>query len=571
METTPTRVISYFDGEKQHLIPLFQRPYTWDDKKWKILWEDVMVQYPQNQAESETEHFMGAIVSAPVVSVPVGVQKFLVIDGQQRLITISIFLAVLRDVLKEKDSVASQKIHNLFLTNQYAQDNDNLLKIVPTNSDRDLYRRIIFGEDLIGNDKASLMVKAYKFFQAKLKSTVTDEDNKKVNPSRVLEVLEKNLRVVMINLGEKDDPYLIFESLNFKGQPLTQADLVRNYILMKFRHSIQAGGEQEKIYNTYWKPIEECLDNDQNMLTIFLQSYVKRNGKNVLARDMYIELKSIIEKLTSADAIEKEIGQIKRYFNYFKTIIAPDESEIGQRLQAIVDLKIRKESPAYPLLLKLFEKQAENKMADGELLACLMRLESFIVRRSICGISQKSLNIHFLSWCAQMPENTFDDWLWERMSKGTGSAVFPSDEDVKKAFLEQKQYNAVKSITCKHILWSLEKTFQHKEEIADSSKISIEHVMPQELSKEWKNYLGKNWHEIHKEYLHTFGNLTLTGYNSELSNAPFDEKKRTYADSHFELTLQIATNERWGIDEIKKRAGELALKAISLWPGPQTQ
>ena len=530
-----------------------------------------MVQYPQNQAESETEHFMGAIVSAPVVSVPVGVQKFLVIDGQQRLITISIFLAVLRDVLKEKDSVASQKIHNLFLTNQYAQDNDNLLKIVPTNSDRDLYRRIIFGEDLIGNDKASLMVKAYKFFQAKLKSTVTDEDNKKVNPSRVLEVLEKNLRVVMINLGEKDDPYLIFESLNFKGQPLTQADLVRNYILMKFRHSIQAGGEQEKIYNTYWKPIEECLDNDQNMLTIFLQSYVKRNGKNVLARDMYIELKSIIEKLTSADAIEKEIGQIKRYFNYFKTIIAPDESEIGQRLQAIVDLKIRKESPAYPLLLKLFEKQAENKMADGELLACLMRLESFIVRRSICGISQKSLNIHFLSWCAQMPENTFDDWLWERMSKGTGSAVFPSDEDVKKAFLEQKQYNAVKSITCKHILWSLEKTFQHKEEIADSSKISIEHVMPQELSKEWKNYLGKNWHEIHKEYLHTFGNLTLTGYNSELSNAPFDEKKRTYADSHFELTLQIATNERWGIDEIKKRAGELALKAISLWPGPQTQ
>lgn len=559
METTPAQVISYFNGEKQYLIPLFQRQYRWEKDSWATLWEDVMVQYEQYQPESESAHFMGAIVSVPAVSVPVGVTKYLVIDGQQRLVTISILLAALRDALKKDDPGSSQRIQNLFLTNQYAKDEDNRLKIVPTNLDRELYRKIMYDENF--QEQEELMVGAYKFFVNKLTSKATDDEDDLINPSRVLEVLEKSLQVVMINLGDKDDPYLIFESLNFKGQPLTQADLVRNYILMKFRHSIGAGGEQDEIHRLYWKPIEESLGDN---ITDFLWYYVRRNGKNVLVKGLYTELKSIIENLDNTEDIKEEIKRVKRHAEYFKQVISPDTStEKGRRLKTLNDLKV---TTAYPFLLKLFEKQHENKMDDDGMLACLKWIESFVIRRSICGIPTNALNKLFLSWCAQIPEANFDSWLWKTMSEGTRSKAFPNDAELEKAFVEYAQY---KKPTCKHVLWALEESFQHKEEAANTALITIEHVMPQELSTQWKEYLGKNWNTIHTNYLDTFGNLTLTGFNSELSNSTFDEKKRRYADSHFELTLQIARTEHWTKDEIESRARMLAQRAISLWAGPK--
>jgi uncharacterized protein with ParB-like and HNH nuclease domain len=214
MEASPTKVIQYFNGEKQHLIPLFQRPYTWKESNWQSLWDDLMVQY--DLGESST-HFMGAIVSVPAYSVPVGVNKHLIIDGQQRLTTVSLILCALRDCL---DQNSAARIQEVYLTNRFRELEDTL-KFVPTQADRDVYREIALDRQIPNND--SLMVKAYHFFKDRLNTDI-DANDKLVIPAKVLTTLEHCLQVVMINLGNDDDPYLIFESLNCKGQALTQAD-----------------------------------------------------------------------------------------------------------------------------------------------------------------------------------------------------------------------------------------------------------------------------------------------------------------------------------------------------------
>jgi uncharacterized protein with ParB-like and HNH nuclease domain len=219
MEASPARVIQYFNGEKQNLIPLFQRPYTWTDGHWQALWDDLMVQYEVGDAGT---HFMGAIVSVPARSVPVGVSKYLIIDGQQRLTTISILLCVLRDCL---DSNSASRIQEVYLTNRF-RDPEDTLKFVPTQADRDVYRAIALDRQVPSNNKDVRMAAAYHFFKNKL-SKDSDFNDQPIDPTKVLITLEQCLQVVMINLGDDDDPYLIFESLNFKGEPREHPTFVK--------------------------------------------------------------------------------------------------------------------------------------------------------------------------------------------------------------------------------------------------------------------------------------------------------------------------------------------------------
>ena len=558
METTPTQVISYFNGEKQYLIPLFQRPYTWDKDSWSTLWDDIMVQY---ESENDSPHFMGAIVSVPAKTVPVGVTKFLVIDGQQRLVTISILLCALRDLLKDDYSEDSQKIQKLYLTNQFADD-DNKLKIVPTNLDRELYSRIVLKQD-ISQDSSEKLVGAYNFFYKQLSNQIQDEEDDSVSLPKILKVLEKKLQVVMINLNENDDPYLIFESLNFKGQPLTQADLVRNYVLMKFSHSVTPGSEQEKVYHNYWLPMEKSLDeSSRDNLTDFLWYYSRKSGKNILQKGLYADIKGGIEKL-SHDQLLDEIKRINQFSNHYLKILKPNhEDESGQYLLRLNELKV---TTSYPLLLQLFQKLHEEKLSAPVFLTCLNLIESFIIRRLVCGIPTNALNKLFLLWASKCPDANFDNWLLTIMSEGERSKVFPTDEDFKKALIEKPVY---KTKVCNHVLWALESSFGHKEQVTPNDNITIEHIMPQTLNEDWKEHLASDWEATHKNYVDTIGNLTLTAYNSSMSNALFSEKKRTYLQSHFELSKMLAEVTKWGKDEIISRSRVLAEQAIRLWPGP---
>lgn len=558
MQASPAKVIEYFNGEKQNVIPLFQRPYTWAKHNWQELWDDVMMQYNAGgDISSASSHFLGAIVSLPARSVPVGVSKYLIIDGQQRLTTISILLCALRDSLDEIDA---SRVQEVYLTNRFRQPEDQL-KLIPTQADRDVYRQLVL-DRRIPTDMEHLMVDAYIFFKDKILHS-QDEDDQDVSPVRILTTIEHNLQVVMINLDEVDDPYLIFESLNFKGEPLTQADLVRNYILMKFRHSIaSAGGEQERIYQQYWVPIEQTLGDN---LTDFLRHYAMKNGENVRQKGIYQVIKLRLKGLDTTDAIENQLREVRNSAEAYSRILNSllEKNETARlRLKNIHELEIR---TSYPLIIRLFDAEKVSDLSSIELARVLHLIESFAVRRQVCAVPTNSLNKLFLQWCRSFPKANHYEWLKAEMGRGGGGRRFPADAEFSDALKHQPQYGrgATRFVLCR-----IEEGYEHKEHV-DLESATVEHILPQTMSKEWRIALGDRAKDIHVSLVNTLGNLTLTGYNPELGNLPFPQKKEKLSNTHIELNRWILKQAEWTDREILKRAEILTERAILMWPGPE--
>jgi uncharacterized protein with ParB-like and HNH nuclease domain len=557
MQASPAKVIEYFNGEKQNIIPLFQRPYTWGKSHWQTLWDDVMMQYDQgNEATTSSSHFLGAIVSLPARSVPVGVSKYLIIDGQQRLTTISILLCSLRDSL---DDTNASRIQEVYLTNRFRPIEDQL-KLIPTQIDRDVYRQLVL-DRTVPVDVDHRMIDAYTFFKEKLRSD-QDCDGIDISPLRTLTTLEHSLQVVMINLDEIDDPYLIFESLNFKGEPLTQADLVRNYILMKFRHSVSSeGGEQERIYKQYWLPLELALEDN---LTDFLRHYAMKGGENVRQKGIYPIIKKRFSILETDRETEDQLAEICSASEVYKRLLNPElelNESVKFRLKNIAELEIR---TSYPLLIQLFEAEKAHVLSVDDLVKSLHLIESFAVRRQVCAVPTNSLNKLFLQWCRSFPASDHYEWLKAEMDRGGGGRRFPADAEFLEALKSQPQYGRGAT---RYVLRSIEESYGHKEQV-DLSSATVEHILPQTMSNEWIEALGVRAKEIHNLLVHTLGNLTLTGYNSELGNLSFAKKKEKLFNTHIELNRWVLEQDQWTEEEIASRAKLLAQKAISLWPGP---
>jgi len=551
MQASPAKVIEYFNGEKQNLIPLFQRAYKWDEAKWRTLWEDIMVQY--GVADGST-HFMGAIVSVPARSVPVGVSKYLIIDGQQRLTTISLILCALRDAL---DANTAARIQEVYLTNRFREPEDTL-KFVPTQVDRETYRSIAMDRVVPNND--SLMVQAYCYFLNLLRNG-KDDDNEAIDPAKLLIAVEQALQVVMINLGDNDDPYLIFESLNFKGEPLSQADLVRNYMLMRFKHSIGSGGEQERVYAKYWSPLQSQLGDN---LTEFLRRYLMKEGDDIRLGGIYAATKARLKSLDSTEDVEHEFEGMRQFGDFYAAILDPSrehDEAVRYRLINIQELQV---NTSHPLLLRLMMARHSANLAAADLAACLHTIEAFIVRRAVCGMPTNALNKIFLQLARQFPQSDHRVWLLGSLSSGGGGRRFPSDAEFADAFENQPQYG--RSAT-RFMLCSLERNHEHKEP-ASLEAATIEHILPQTLTDSWRATLGTNADEIQQQHLHRMGNLTLTAYNTELGNRDFAEKKEMLKTTHFEMNRWILDQEIWNEGAIKNRAKFMLNSAISLWPGP---
>ncbi|TGP51501.1 DUF262 domain-containing protein [bacterium M00.F.Ca.ET.230.01.1.1] len=551
VEASPAQVIQYFNGEKQNLIPLFQRPYSWRLPNWKTLWDDVLVQY---DSDDKSAHFMGTIVSVPARSVPVGVSKYLIIDGQQRLTTISILLAALRDTL---DKNSSDRIQEVYLTNRF-RDPEDTLKFVPTQIDRDRYRAMILDRTVY--DDQSLMSEAYAYFKNQLLRGI-DPNGDPIDCAKILTTVERALQVVMINLGDDDDPYLIFESLNFKGEPLTQADLVRNYILMRFRHSMSAGGEQERIYTRYWAPMEQRLGDN---ITEFLRHYAMKGGDNVYQRGIYVATRGLLKGMSSPAEVEAELIRMTNFSVIYASILNPSLEQTPSIRKRLTSLKTLDVGTSYPLLLRLFEARHSDTISIDDLERCLALIESFVLRRAVSVVPTNALNKLFLQWARQFPQENHVDWLHTSMSAGAGGRRFPNDAEFGENFKKFAQYG--RGYT-RYVLLRLEEAFGHKERV-DLSNATIEHLMPQTMTAEWENEIGPHADSVHARLKDTFGNLSLTGYNTELGNLPFREKKAKLANTHIELNRFVLEQERWDEGAILRRAEAMFTTAISLWPGP---
>lgn len=559
MEANPVRIVQYFDGEKQSIIPLFQRPYTWGKRNWQSLWLDIMSYY--DDAGLGASHFMGAVVSIPAKTVPVGVTKHLVIDGQQRLTTVAIFLCALRDCGDERRAA---QIQDYLVNRHYDVNSPDFLKLLPTQGDRASYLQVINGGGAGTHTDRDLVKECYDFFVKSLSGK--DDEGEDIDPGRVFDIVKSCLQVVMINLGEADDPYLIFESLNFKGEPLSQSDLVRNYVLMRFRHSLGDGGEQERVYKEIWHPMESRL---AGAMEDFLWHYSIKDGDNVKKTRIYTVMKQKLSESKAMQEVEEKICRMnKASISYVKFLFPEKEANALIRRELMLLRKLEA-TISYPILIKLFAARDDGLLDDGVLLRCLKYINSFIVRRAVCNEKRSALNKLFVSIAAKVPKDqaSVDEWMVAELVRRVRSERWPDDEEFRSAI---KYNNLYGTKAARIVLDGIESYLAGKEVVdLDSGKITIEHVMPQKISDEWRREAGSGFSdEMHVKCVDTLGNLTLTGFNSELGNAPFSEKKKKYNESGISMNRDLCKYDRWTEVEIFSRGEQLAEYAMQIWSRP---
>lgn len=540
MQAKETKLQDIIEGTKQYVVPLFQRTYSWTTKEWEILWKDLI---ELSETENPRTHFIGSIVNMPTVSVPEGVAKYLLIDGQQRLTTIFILLALLRNKSREiQNQEFAEEINNTLLVNPYKKDND-FFKLMPTQVDRLAYMNLINGKP---GETDNQLTKAYEFFEKKLKQVQIEHEKLK-------KIITSYFSVVSIVLDSDDNPYLVFESLNAKGRPLTQADLIRNYFFMRIHVD-----QQEEAYNKYWQPMQSALDDN---LTEYIRHYLMRNGSIVKQTDVYYALKESVNTNNATDYL----SDLQQFSVYYQRLVYPEfepDTDLKKYLKRLNRIEV---TTAYPLLLSFYRNYEESKITKNDFITILNTLENYLIRRFVCGVPTNQLNKIFPTIYPQLASKYSND-----MASGFRSLLqdkgYPKNNEFYLRFKESKLYGGGdRQIKTKLILETIEEYYAHKETVPFDN-LTIEHIMPQTLSVWWQNHLGNDWEEPHELYLHTIGNLTLTAYNSELSNDTFPSKKQTYAESHLELNKYFSPLELWTKSEIEQRSDSLSKKALEIWP-----
>jgi uncharacterized protein with ParB-like and HNH nuclease domain len=540
MQASETKLQPIIEGTKQYVVPLFQRHYSWDTKQWEVLWNDLS---DLCKSDKPRTHFIGSIVTMPTVSVPEGVTKYLLIDGQQRLTTIFVLLSFLRDRAKENgDDELSEEITNTLLVNPYKKDSD-YYKLLPTQVDRDSFQNLISLRNPSNQEQIS---KAYIFFRRKFQQSDIEIQTLK-------KVISNNLSVVSVVLGVDDDPHLVFESLNAKGRPLTQSDLIRNFFFMRIHTD-----NQEEIHAKYWKPMQDSLDSS---LTEYIRHFLMKNGSWVKESDVYFALKELIGDNEALDHLK----EISHFSEYYKKLIYPDKYEkdasIRKALSRINRIGL---TTSYPFLLNCYGAYDRSQIPHGQFLDVLSTLENFMIRRFICNIPTNQLNKIFPPLYLQVQERTSGSFA-DGLRKILQSKDYPKDSEFKARLSDARLYGSTDRISkAKLILETIEEAYNHKEAV-DFQRLTVEHIMPQTLTDSWKNQLGRDWEQTHELYLHVIGNLTLTGYNSELSNSPFEKKKCLLKESHLEINKYFEDKNTWFKNEIDWRSYALSDIVLKVW------
>jgi len=564
MQVTIENLNACLDGSKQYETPLFQRPFAWKQEHWQRLWEDLQSYCDTVYVGGKTKHFMGAIV----VQRRTGggaISHYWTIDGQQRLTTFSILLCALRDLNENNDEISREVLG--YLTNhKRPKTASDYLKLALGEQDRDFFAAIALKKFLDSNSAESQIFQCYEFFKKKLEEARDDED---FDVERFYRIVRDAPQIVLIDLDEADDPYMIFESLNFKGAPLKSVDLIRNFVLMKF----QDAEEQKRIYAELWKPIENELGNAAE--DFFFHYVRKETAQTTTKSRVYEDFKRIFDSLSGKEAYKKLV-EIRKNAAWYREFLSPEtltNREVARELDALKTFKCQ---VVYPLLLRLKERcqkcGVELNAKAGEYVRFLRVLNSFIMRRAICGGQTVVMNNLVTSLLRGLDdvEPPFDRWLEFYLVSQSGRSYWP-DDDAFRAGIKKTKTKNYDSERTKLFLSAIERKIGGKE-AGDVEKATVEHILPQTLNEVWRSDLGPNAEEIRADYLHSFGNLTLTKINAELKNAPYKVKRQEYRNSCFRLNRDVAQKfECWTAEEIDSRADFLADQAIQIWARPDSQ
>ncbi len=555
MEANAIKLLDFIgkSQEKQFVIPIYQRVYSWEKEQCKQLWDDIVKTGGNDQMNG---HFIGSIVFVQDGIYTTSHNELLIIDGQQRLTTITLLFIVLRNHLNDEDELlekfSRQKIQNRYLISS-DEKGDKKFKLILSEPDRDTLLFLIDKNKRKPSEPSVKIVENFELFE-KWISENTDK------LETIFKGLEK-LMIVWISLKkEKDDPQLIFESMNSKGIELTQTDLIRNYIIMETEVE-----KQEGFYNQYWRAMEEDFKQNETLFNQFVRHYLTIKTKEIPNINKVYEA---FKRYQQERGMETEVllQDLQKYCGYFCQIAFKKEADkdLNKALSFLVDLKM---DVIYPLLLELYSDYSDGVLSKVDFLPIIALIESYICRRAVCGPGSKGLNKIFPSFIKKINKDQYLESIevhFLSLEKTTGK--FPKDSDFRDSLITIDFYHFKKN---KYFLERLEK-FDTKEPV-DTQECNIEHIMPQTLTPEWQEDLGENFEAIHEKYLHTIGNLTLTGYNAKYSNKSFQEKRdmeKGFKQSSLKLNQSLKDLESFGEKEIEKRANDLADWALKIWTYP---
>lgn len=544
-------MIVFLKDTHQFFIPIYQRTYSWTEKHCEQLWDDIVHAATESDAPS---HFIGSIVYINEdLHRPSIIPELRVIDGQQRLTTLALLFAALTRTMKDKDcgEIDSKSMRDYFLFNSNAKGAKRH-KLILTRDDRDTLSAIIENRP-IPEEYSKNLVNNFEYFQSKLTKSGLD-------PCTIWRGISK-LVMVYISLDPTNDrPQVIFESLNSTGLNLSKTDLIRNYILMGMDRD-----RQEQIYTVFWRPIEEKFKKDPRKFDYFVKDYLTiKNGQIPLIRDIYPAFKEYADR----QDVEDLVGDI-HYLAKFYTRLAFEEEQDAELNQIIHNINALETSTPYPFLIKIYADYDEGRISRADILEIFAMVDSYLLRRAICDVPTNSLGKTFASLAVRIDKDHRVESLKAAFQLMDTYRRFPKDAEFESRLISKDIYNTAH--IRKHLLERLENHGKKEKTMVD--ECTIEHILPQNpnLSKEWRDMLGLSWRTIREKYLHTLGNLTLTGCNSDMGDSPFREKRDMpcgFANSPIRLNEGLRNLEKWSKSEIIARGKTLAEKAVEMWRYP---
>lgn len=556
------------------VVPVYQRNYDWQEENCRRIFADIV-----NVVQSGHEHFLGTVCFKASNS-----HEREIIDGQQRLTSIFLLLKAIHD--SDFDADIRSEINDLYLYNKgHGIDSEFLrYKLHLNKRDNEIYRVILgssggeIDSKLTITQRQASVYNNYQLFCELLKEYVD-------NGGSAGDILEALRKLTFVELEIQDEnPQEIFESLNSTGLDLTNVDLLRNYILMQFPHNVQ-----KALYEDYWSRIEDLVGSE-NMVCFFVDYLIfkKRsdalllNGRrsHITEKSLYAAFKEYYASFASDDVYDNtrrcfedmnNSAELYRNFIFSSEINLEKESPLRKKLYFL--LVANESTKCRSLLLFLLDLRKRDKITDVQLLDAIDGVASLTFRAKVCkaqGLNRQFSGNVMLRLDDIQNYDAFTDAYWRAMTAGKGSYAFPSDAEFREALREKDLYQVLRSKGTKYLLYMIETRSPHPKGLAtfDSESMTIEHIMPQKLSQEWKTYLSPLSVEKHEENLHRLGNLSLTDYNGEMSNKTFEEKKQIYRDSKYYFTVHICDYENWQIEEINDRSKKLADIALKIWQLP---
>lgn len=558
MKATEARLLEFLKQSPQFVIPIYQRTYSWTEKECSQLWDDIV---HTGEDDAIAAHFVGSIVYIEQGLYQVSSQSpLLVIDGQQRLTTVMIILEALARHLGDKEPVegfSARKLRNYYLLNPL-EEGERGFKLILTQTDKQSL--IALMRQMTPPEESSVRIMDnFDFFEKQIKGLGGDI-------SGLCKGLAK-LVIVDISLSrDQDNPQLIFESMNSTGRELSQADLIRNYILMGLEPS-----QQTQLYEEHWRPMEVAFGQKayDKHFDSFMRHYLTiRSGEIPNVQAVYEAFKDYSRVPEVAEAgVGALVADVHAYANHYCAMALGQEAN-KDLASSFSDLRELTVDVAYPFLLELYDDYANDRLTSEDFVQAVRLVESYVFRRAVCDIPTNSLNKTFATIGRSLKKDQYIESIQAYFLNLPSYRRFPSDVEFRQKLTERDLYNFSRRT---YFLRHLENC--DRKEHVSVGEYTIEHILPQNpnLSTEWQQALGVEWERVQETWVHTLGNLTLTGYNAEYSDRSFSEKRDMpggFKESPLRLNYGVGTERNWNEDTIRKRAERLAAQAIEIWTIP---